>query len=138
MQFRKRVKAPPDIPQASTADVAFLLLIFFISTTVFDVNQALTLILPAKGKEPVKISVRNVARIVVHDKGSITIDGQPIALDKLKQEVAARIAANDKLIVSLETAPKAPYGKMVSALDKIKLAQATRISLGLYTGQETP
>jgi len=136
MQFKKRVKAPPDIPQASTADVAFLLLIFFISTTVFDVNQALTLILPPKGAKSVKVSIKNVARIVVYDSGTITIDGQPIALDRLEQEVQARIAANDKLVISLETAPKAPYGMMVSALDKIKLAQATRISLGLYAGQQ--
>jgi biopolymer transport protein ExbD len=129
MVFRKKQRKPPDIPLASTADVAFLLLIFFIATTVFSMEEGLTVLLPTKGSKIVKVNVKNVARIVADENGSVTIDKQPIAIGDIEDEVRMRIAENDKLVISLETHPRCEYGVMVKVLDQLKLANATRFSL---------
>jgi biopolymer transport protein ExbD len=132
MKFRKKKRTPPEIPLSSTADVAFLLLVFFIATTVFAIDEGLPLILPPKGSEVVKVSAKNVSRIVAHENGSVTIDKEPVAVSDIKEIVIQKIAANDKLVISLETHPRCQYGVMVDVLDQLKLAKATRISLRLY------
>jgi biopolymer transport protein ExbD len=132
MKFRKKKRTPPEIPLSSTADVAFLLLVFFIATTVFAIDEGLPLILPPKGSEVVKVSAKNVSRIVAHENGSVTIDKQPVAISDIKGIVIEKIAANEKLVLSLETHPRCEYGVMVDVLDQLKLAKATRISLRLY------
>ncbi|UCF78136.1 MAG: biopolymer transporter ExbD [Candidatus Eiseniibacteriota bacterium] len=129
MVFKKKKRDAPEIPLASTADVAFLLLIFFIATTVFSMEEGLTVLLPTKGSKIVKVNVKNVARIVADEYGNVTIDKQPIAIEDIEDEVRMRIAENDKLVISLETHPRCEYGVMVSVLDQLKLANATRFSL---------
>jgi biopolymer transport protein ExbD len=133
MRLMRRKRESPEIPLASTADVAFLLLIFFIATTVFSIDEGLPLILPARGSSVVKVSVKNVARIVVHEDGTVTVDKKVVPVDSISGIVRGMIAQNDKLVVSLETHPRCRYGRMVRVLDQLKLASATRISLRLYT-----
>jgi biopolymer transport protein ExbD len=133
MRLIRRKRESPEIPLVSTADVAFLLLIFFISSTVFSIDEGLPLILPARGSSVVKVSVKNVARIVVHQDGTVTLDKKVVPVDSIAGIVRGMIAANDKLVVSLETDPRCRYGRMVRVLDQLKLANATRISLRLYT-----
>ena len=133
MRLIRRKRESPEIPLSSTADVAFLLLIFFIATTVFSIDEGLPLILPARGSSVIKVSVKNVARIVVHEDGTVTLDKKVVAVDSIAEIVRGMIAENDKLVVSLETHPRCRYGRMVRVLDQLKLASATRISLRLYT-----
>jgi len=133
MRLMRRKRESPEIPLASTADVAFLLLIFFISSTVFSIDEGLPLILPARGSSVVKVSVKNVARIVVHQDGTVTLDKKVVPVDSIAGIVRGMLAANEKLVVSLETDPSCRYGRMVRVLDQLKLANATRISLRLYT-----
>ncbi|MBN1503866.1 MAG: biopolymer transporter ExbD [Candidatus Eisenbacteria bacterium] len=133
MRLVRRKRESPDIPLASTADVAFLLLIFFIATTVFSLDEGLPLILPARGASVVKVSVKNVVRIVVHEDGTVTVDKKETPVDGISGIVRGMIAENDKLVVSLETHPRCRYGRMVRVLDQLKLASATRISLRLFS-----
>ncbi len=133
MRLMRRKRESPEIPLASTADVAFLLLIFFIATTVFSIDEGLPLILPARGASIVKVSVKNVVRIVVHEDGTVTVDKKVVPIDSISGTVRKMIADNDKLVVSLETHPRAKYGRMVRVLDQLKVASATRISLRLYS-----
>ncbi|MFH0778576.1 MAG: biopolymer transporter ExbD [Candidatus Eisenbacteria bacterium] len=135
MEFKKRIRQAPDIPLASTADVAFLLLIFFIATTVFSMEEGLPLILPPKGSQVVKVAAKNVSRIVLDENGAVTIDKVPVNVNDIKMIIEEKLYANDKLVVSLETHPGCQYGVMVKALDQLKLASATRISLRLYGEQ---
>ena len=61
---KKKKGALGEITMASTRDVAFLLLIFFIVTTIFAAEQGLTLVLPGKQKNQEdiqKYSEKNIA-----------------------------------------------------------------------------
>jgi biopolymer transport protein ExbD len=128
---RKRPPAAREITMASTSDVAFLLLIFFIVTTIFAAEQGLTLVLPGKKTEQdiVKVKQSNVATLKVHSNNQVTIDSAPIEINQIQKTIENRIVANPKLVVVLEIHPEADYGRMVSCLDELKLANATRVSL---------
>ncbi len=134
MGLLKRKKKEPlgELTMASTSDVAFLLLIFFIVTTIFAAEQGLTLVLPGKQKEKtdvVKVKESNIATLFIHADNSITLDGKPIVINHIMHAIEDRIYSNPKLVVLLKVHPEADYGMMVSCLDELKLARATKVSL---------
>ena len=131
MKKRKK-EAMGELRMDSTADVAFLLLIFFIVTTIFAAEQGLTLVLPGKQKNQQdiqKYSEKNIATIYVQEDNNITLDRKPIVINQIKNLIEARILGNPKLVVILKIHPDADYGMMVSALDELRLANATKVSL---------
>jgi biopolymer transport protein ExbD len=131
--MRKKKKAPiGELRLDSTADVAFLLLIFFIVTTIFAAEQGLTLVLPGKQKEAsdtVRVKESNIATIYVDQMNQITLDRKAIEINHIKTMIEGRIEQNNKLVVLLKIHPKADYGKMVACLDELRLAKATKVSL---------
>jgi biopolymer transport protein ExbD len=131
--MKKRKKEPlGELRMDSTADVAFLLLIFFIVTTIFAAEQGLTLVLPGKQKEKtdiVKVKESNIATIFVQNDNSITLDRKPIEINHIKRAIEDRILANPKLVVLLKIHPDADYGMMVACLDELRLANANKVSL---------
>ena len=128
-KIKKRSRVTDEIPASSLADIAFLLLIFFIATTIFDVEQGITLLLPGVGGKTTKVNPKNVMRITTDATGAIAIDGSPVTPDQVKQITESRLAENPKLIVSIESHPESRYGAMITVLDEVKLAKAPVISL---------
>jgi len=120
-----------EITMSSTSDVAFLLLIFFIVTTIFAAEQGLTLVLPGKQKEETTIKVKesNIATLFVQADNAITLDKKPIVINNIQRSIEDRLLANSKLVVVLKVHPDADYGMMVACLDELRLAQANKVSL---------
>ncbi len=128
MKLREKKTKGAEIPTASMADIAFLLLIFFMVTTVFANEVGLQILLPEKGDE-VKVKSENIQRIYVEEKGEIRINGEAVNQDQLVDEVKKILAGNPKAIFSIKTHPDAQYQYTVNALDKLRLADAERYSL---------
>ena len=129
---KKKKTALGEITMASTSDVAFLLLIFFIVTTIFAAEQGLTLVLPGKQKtqeDTVRVAEKNIATIFVHEDNSITLDNSPIVVNHIKRAIEDRLLSNPKLVVLLKIHPDADYGRMVACLDELRLANANKVSL---------
>ena len=127
-----RQRPPDKIPDASLADIAFLLLVFFIATTTIGEEFGLTLILPqkSKGAQTMAVNRANVAVISTDPSGNVFyVDQVPVELRQIREVVRERQAANDKLVVSVEPDRAAPYRAMVDILDELKVAGASRISL---------
>ena len=123
-KFRKRTRISADmVGESSMSDVAFLLLIFFIVSTTFP-EVGLPMILPSKAGDVKQVKRDNVMQIVTARSGAyfIDIDTEPTPLYELRGIVRQRLTDNDKLILSLETHPDAPYGSMINALDEVTLA----------------
>ena len=129
---KKKKEALGELRMDSTADVAFLLLIFFIVTTIFAAEQGLTLVLPGKQKEKtdtVKVKESNIATIFVQVDNTVTLDRKPIEVNHIKRAIEDRILSNPKLVVLLKIHPEADYGMMVACLDELRLANANKVSL---------
>lgn len=136
MKF-KRIKVSDEIPNSSMSDIAFLLLVFFIATTIFNVEEGLTLILPPKDAGvPKKVSRKNVMVIHSDANGNVFVDGELWRdVSRLDAEVAKRFRENDKLVVSIESHPNSRYNVMIDILDEVKQAQVPRISIKTYSGE---
>ena len=126
-----RIRPEDKIPDASLADMAFLLLIFFIATTTISEEFGLSLILPAKSSgQAAEVNRQNVMVISTDPTGTtFLVDDEPTPLHQIRILVKEAESANDKLVVSVEPDPQAPYKAMVDILDELKVAGASRISL---------
>lgn len=129
---KKRKGILGEVTMASTADISFLLLIFFIVSTIFADEQGLVMLLPGKQVTPqdvVQVPERLLATIRILEDNSITYDHKPIELGQIMNVIKARIEANEKTVVIIETHPDAHYKMMVACLDELKLANARRLTL---------
>jgi len=110
------------VGESSMSDVAFLLLVFFIVSTTFP-EIGLTLILPSKSGEVKEVARQNVMQIVTARTGAYFVGTEeiPTQLMELKGRVKERLTENERLIISLESHPDAPYGRMIDALDEVML-----------------
>lgn len=72
LSLRPRTKgsSEPNIPTASTGDIAFLILIFFMSTSIFSREKGLKIVLPEKGAET-KIKAENILTVAVNQTGQV-------------------------------------------------------------------
>tara|TARA_Y100001970_G_scaffold1162_3_gene1372 strand:- start:3504 stop:3851 length:348 start_codon:yes stop_codon:yes gene_type:complete len=110
------------------ADIAFLLLIFFLVTTTIDMDKGLGIVLPAEGEE-LEIKKTNILNCLINSQGNVLLGGDPVALKDVNKEIRRRLAENDKLIISVKAHKKTKYGDYVSLIDQLKRANATRISI---------
>jgi len=117
-----------EIPSASLADIAFLLLIFFLVATTIDVDKGLDLALPPAGTE-VEISRKNITNLLINDEGQVLLDNELIHISEIDDIVREKLLVNDKLIVSVKTTRKTKYEVYISVLDQLKKAGARRISI---------
>lgn len=76
-----------EINAGSMADIAFLLLIFFLVTTTMEVDAGIGRQLPLKidyvGPPPPPINKRNVLEILANSKDELLVEGKPAKVDEL-------------------------------------------------------
>lgn len=126
---KKKIKSA-EIPTSSMADIAFLLLLFFLVATVIDVDTGIGLSLPefVEDVETVEISRDRMAAVLINENGDVLLDGNIISIPQISKSLKPRIEskielpANKKLIVSVKTDRKTNYNRYIMALDQIKLA----------------
>ena len=129
MQLNRREKSDPEIPTSSMADIAFLLIVFFLVTTTMNQDKGIGMQLPPAG-ESKKIQKKNICNIWVNEAGQILINLEDeVPLGQLRANIEQRLVANEKLIVSLKASEETPYEDFINVLDEIKLAGADKISL---------
>ena len=72
---------------------------------------------------------KNISNILLNSRGEVLLDKEPISIRDLRSVIIEKMSANDKLIFSVKTHPKAKYQSYVEVLDQLKMANATRISI---------
>ena len=128
------------IDMTPMVDVAMLLLIFFMVTTVFRNPQAMELSLPPN-QESVSVPESNVMTLYVNEDGSMQYDVgrqglNPVSWDELREVLVLEADYNPELIVLAKVDRKARYEYMVDLLDTFDDAQMDRISVNPMTEED--
>ena len=79
----------PEINSSSQADIAFLLLCFFLMTTSMDVDYGITRRLPPpveQNDDDVKVKERNVMNVLINKNNRLMVNGRPSDISLLKEE----------------------------------------------------
>jgi biopolymer transport protein ExbD len=83
-------RTPPEINAGSMADIAFLLLIFFLVTTTMDVDTGITRRLPPPVEDPqddIDVKERNVMKVLVNSQDRLMVNGKGADISMLKELV---------------------------------------------------
>jgi len=135
MFSKKRGREGAEIPSSSLADIAFLLLVFFLVVTTIDVDTGIGLVLPPPPDEsepPPPIRERNLLKVLVNAQGMILINERPAAVTEVRERVANFVdnanRANDEnlavspqtAIVSIKTDRQTPYSIYITMLDEVR------------------
>ena len=110
------------------ADIAFLLLIFFLVTTTIDMDKGLGMVLPAEGEE-IEISKKNILNCLINSTGNVLLGGEGLEIRDLSKSIRQKLAENDKLIISVKAHKSTSYKDYIAVIDQLKRANATRISI---------
>ena len=136
------------IDMTPMVDVAFLLLIFFMCTTVFRKPQALEINLPPDPNAKVEIAESNVLTLRIIAPADSTQDQARAfwalgktpytesKLDELERIFAAEGKKNSKLVVLVKIDRDTRYKYMVSIIDQLQFAELNRFSLAPLTPAE--
>jgi len=128
MSLRKRARVTASIPTSSMADIAFLLIVFFLLTTSMSHDKGLGLTLPPQGSST-RVPSRNITKVWINASGEIMHDQEIVGLSQLGERIRTMTEGNENLIVSIKTDPDASYEHFVDVIDEIKRAGNEKISI---------
>lgn len=145
----KRPRLAIRIDMTPMVDIAFLLLIFFMVTTVFRLPQAMEMSLPEddpekKEQTTVKVVEAKLQTFLVLENDSLaTFTGtkppRPLPWDSLRallierKDQASSDPNVDSLTVLARLHPKSKYSSMVNLIDEFNVANTTRFSIDHFT-----
>ncbi len=129
--FQKKPKQPPGISTASLPDIIFMLLFFFMVTTVIKKTQGIPLVTPAAYQTKKIESKRHLAYIWADEKGTITVDDMlvsPKNLGQISKLIRTRLDEDNRLIVSLKIDKRAKMGLVTDIQEQLRDAYAVRVN----------
>lgn len=145
---RKKRKVPA-MNATSSADIAFMLLIFFLITTSMDTDKGLARRLPPPvpkdQKEQVDINKRNLLTVMINSFGQVLANGEEIPLTQLKDKAKefidnpyndvhlpekteedvpyfGRVMINNKHVISLQNDRMTNYQAYISVQNELAKA----------------
>jgi len=129
MLLGKRKKVDQEIPTSALPDIVFLLLIFFLVTTTIDAEKGLDLVLPPALSEELEMSKDNIANLLINAAGNVAIDNEIVEISDITRIIKERLQENPILVVSVKTDKLTQFDIYLDVIDKLKKAEAKRISL---------
>jgi biopolymer transport protein ExbD len=128
-------RSTPEIPNASMADIAFLLLTFFLMTTTIANDRGLSLVLPpppeAQQEDEIKIQEHNMFKIALNSNDALAVEGEYVSdISGLKEDIKKFVLNNgrdphssdspQKAIVSFKTDRGTSHKRFIEILDIIQ------------------
>ena len=133
MKIERKTRTSKEISTASLPDIIFMLLIFFMVTTVMREYEGLDVIMPrAKMIEKLE-SKRHTAHIWATKDGLISVDDRIIPINALSGMMYTKIANDPKLTVSLKSDEKTTMKLITDIHTQLRTANALKLSYSALT-----
>ncbi len=126
-RFPRQNRVSNTIPTVSMGDIAFLLLIFFMATTIFRLDRGLQIVLPS-AEATEKPGREHVADIWIDKDGRISIDNRLVVASDVEGIITGTLLEAPDAVVALNADEHAPYGVVSDVIDELKEASASRLS----------
>jgi biopolymer transport protein ExbD len=104
------------------ADIAFLLIIYFMVTTTFAATRGLDFALPEEDDSPPVIEKEDSVLIEIQASGELVVDQNPMPLSEVLTYLQPKLEVNPKKPVIIRPDPQSPYRHMVLVLDELRQA----------------
>lgn len=128
MEFKKKTKLSSEIPTASMPDIIFMLLVFFMVTTVLREYSGLPVNLPKAQRIEKLAGKRHIAHIWISKDGLISIEDKLYAMNNVRDVMYEKRASDPQITVSLK-ADQATKMELISELHgELRKADALKLN----------
>ena len=117
-----RRQIPVEIPTASMADVAFLLIIFFLVASFYSVTRGIQFSLPKHDEAALTAEPEAAVLIEIASNGALTVDNRPMQIAELRGYLRPKLQNNPEKSVILQTSLDAIYQHMTDVFDELRQA----------------
>ena len=124
MRFNKNREDDPTISMAPLIDIVFLLLIFFMVTSQFDLASGIPINLPNISEGISDEDEKESITLAIDNSSSIFFEDELIEQERLKELLLGLVAEKGELNLILEADREVPHGEVVKIMD---LAQGSGI-----------
>ena len=132
MKFKRRIRADEEgIPITNLVDVLFLLIVFFMLSTVLSYDRGLGVKLP-EAQAPGRISNRGVS-VLINREGRVFVDGAETPLDRVGTAVRDRQRLQGRDVI-LKSDRDTRYQAIASVMDRLLEAGISDVSLPVLEG----
>lgn len=133
--LKRKSKASSEIPSSSLADMAFLLLIFFMVSTTFRKEQDRDVAFPeAEATQKLDSPRKDVVHVYLEEDGRVFINDALVPMQDVNGVVGPLYADNQALIVVLRADADVPYSFVDAVQKELQEARAVRVTF--YTDME--
>ena len=133
MNLRKRLRPQAEVPTSSMADIAFLLIVFFMLTAVFATTEGLQFQYPEDDPTQLDVQPEEAIHIKIMGEGNYVADKTPMSEAELGGYVQAKMEQSPEKPVIIQTAAEVPYFVMIDIFDLLKYLEVENISIPTKT-----
>lgn len=132
---RREDRDEAEIPTAGMADIAFLLLIFFLVTTTINVDTGIGMTLPPQldpDQKPPPVKERNLFNVLVNAEGELLVEDERASIGQLRERVKNHVLNYGEdpnlsdspadAVISIKTDSQTPYETYIEVLDEVWMA----------------
>ncbi len=131
LKIKRKTRDPEEIPLASTSDIAFLLIIFFLTASALLEFRGVQLPLPKSDAPPMQVLRQNLFKVKLESNGSFSYDDRTFTLDELQKKLRESFKANPELIVVLNVMPDAPSQEVPAFIKRLNDENIVRFSMSM-------
>ena len=122
MDFDRRQRLVQEINLTALIDIVFHLMVFVMLTTTFVVSESMELSLPSgKAAPATPAAAMHILRLETKSDGSVVVDGQPMNLDGMNNELSSRVAADADVKIAIFTTPGVSVQQLITVMDAVYL-----------------
>jgi biopolymer transport protein ExbD len=130
IQSKKKLKGINIGDSGALSDLAFLLIIFFIVTAVFNVNQGFMLGLPQKNSTKI-VNVNEIIKVTLKADNSLEYQSRQIDIQEVETILAGKLREKPKTTFLLKISPDADYQNVVDVLNIVKKLDISNFSFSM-------
>lgn len=129
----------PELDTTSTADISFILLIFFLITTSLNVEMGMRRTLPPMAsdqEEPQVVRKENLMTVDILANHVVMCNGEQVSTEALAEKIKA-FAGNKEHVINLRTADDAMYEDYFEVQQTImKVARSMKVKIKIAESNE--
>ena len=122
-------RSQTEIPTSSMADIAFLLIIFFMLTAVFTSSRGLQFAFPKDDPTDMDVQPEEAIHIKIVGEGQFRVDKQFMTLEEMAGYIQSKMEQNPQKPVIIQTEMQVPYHVMIDVFDLLKLLEVKNIAI---------
>jgi len=136
--FDKKHQASSEIPSSSMADIAFLLLIFFMVSTTFRSEEPRDVTMPqATAQEKIPEKRKDIQNLFIENSGAVYINDQNVPMSQISDVIAPIRLDRVRLVVSIRGDVDVRYDVVNDVQEELRDSGAVRVNFTTNLERET-